>query len=341
MVEIEVNKNIGPFSINGKVTGCFSYETVVDILRKNKNEKDLRFNINSRGGSVSEGLSIYDTLRRSGKNIYCNINGGCHSIAIIILLAAPKENRTANPNCRSLIHEVRVPVGEEVTSDELRFRADNLDREHNAIIDIYADRTGYDRTELENLMKEEKVRTAQELLQYGFISKINSYSTNLKTKKTMSKNQKKSIINKVDSFLNNIKNLLEGAVNYDFTDADGTVLFSTEKEDDSLEVGDPATPDGTFELTDGRTVTIADGVVTEIVEASADDEEVENLRAENAQLRLQLVGATNLLREARTEIGSNYAPPARQTNAKYKPNRTSDDIKNDAKEARAKFKGGK
>ena len=83
-------------------------------------------------------------------------------------------------------------------------------------------------------MKEEKMRTASELLNYGFISSINSYNTNKKTKKTMSKETKNSVLNKVDGFLKGIKNLLDGgAMNYDFADAEGTVLFSTEKEDDS------------------------------------------------------------------------------------------------------------
>lgn len=327
---------------------AFSLDSLQRIFDENPNEKDFKFNIHCDGGSVSEGLAIYDKIRTSGKNIFCNVEGGCHSMAVVILLAAPKENRTANPNCRALIHKVSAPVCDYATADDLRTLADELDREQNAILDIYADRTGTDRVTLENLMKEEKQRTAQELIDYGFISKINSYSTNL-TKKTMSKDQKKSIINKLDSFLNGIKNVLEGAVNYDFTDAEGTVLFTTEKEDDSLVVGDKASPDGTFELTDGRKVTIAEGVVTEIVEPSSDDEEVENLRSENerlttenTQLREKLGDATNLLTEARNQIGSNYTPAPRSTNTK-KPltnQRTFDDIKNEAKERRTKFVGG-
>ena len=156
----------------------FSADTVHRVFDENPDEKEFRFNINCDGGSVSEGLRIYDVLRTSGKTLYCNIEGGCHSMAVVLLLAAPAENRTANPNARALVHEVRAFTFDDMTADQLRSLADEIDTEQNAILDIYAERTGYDRAQLEILMKEEKQRTAQELLNYGFISKINAYTTN-------------------------------------------------------------------------------------------------------------------------------------------------------------------
>jgi ATP-dependent Clp protease protease subunit len=81
-------------------------------------------------------------------------------------------------------------------------------------------------------------------------------------------------------------------------------LFSTENETDVIAVGDKATPDGTFDLPDGRTVVIANGIITEIVEV-----DIEDLRNQIADLTAQLEAAntmneeaTTLLNEAQTEI---------------------------------------
>lgn len=346
MIEINVYKPIDKEDVFFKFFGeedpfSFSADTIHEIFDKNPDEKEFKFNINCDGGLVSEGLRIYDVLRTSGKTFHCNIEGGCHSMAIILLLAAPKENRTANPNARALIHEVRGGSWDALTAEELRGLADEIENEQNAILDIYAQRTGHDRAELETLMKEEKVRTAQELLKYGFISKINTYSTNQK-KGTMSKQKKQAVLNESESFLKRLKNLLspEEVVNYDFTDADGNVLFSTEKEDDSLEVGDAASPDGTFTLPDGRTVVIADGAVTEINEP--EEEETENLQNRVEELENALEEAQTIITNLRNELGSSYQVKPRNTNPKgSKQTPTVDDIKNDVREKRNQMKGGR
>ena len=350
MVEVNVYKVIDKedvfFSWMFGEEFSFSADTVHKVFDANPNEKEFKFNINCDGGSVSEGMRIYDVLRTSGKTLFCNIENGCHSMAVILLLAAPKENRTANPNARALIHEVRAFPYEDMTAEQLRSLADEVETEQNAILDIYAERTGTDRTVLESLMKEEKQRTAQELLNLGFISKINTYTTNSKNKTKMSNLKVKNILSK-------IKNLLEGdVVNYDFTDADGNVLFSTEKSDDSLAVGDAVTipdgsTDGTFTLEDGRTVTITEGKVSEIAEADSSngvDERVTEL--ENA-----LVEAGEVITELETEIknlkgkiGSAYnakprgGAPGKQNAQEVKDAKT---LKADLKEKRNLAIGGK
>ena len=208
------------------------------------------------------------------------------------------------------------------------------------MLDIYAERTGTDRAVLENLMKEQKEHNAKELLQLGFISKINSYNTNFKFN-AMSK-ENKTLVQKAGQLLNRLQGLLGGqpSVNYDFTDDQGNVVFSTEEDDDTLEVGMAASPDGTFTIADGRTVTIEDGVITEIVEAEgeetpAEEETVENLRRENTELRNALNEATDLIRDLRKEVKSNYVP-ARRVNSPS--NRGTSSREDSKKEFREKFK---
>lgn len=324
----------------GEEQVVFSLENVQRIL--DSVDDEIHFNFDCDGGMVSEGLAIYDAIRTSGKKIFCNIDGGCHSMAIVMLLAAPRENRSANPNCRALIHKVRMCMWDEMTAEELQAAADAVRQEQDSILDIYADRTGTDRETLEQLMNEEKVRTAQELLNYGFISKINNYNTNLK-RENMKKGRTsiEDLRMRARNFVRTTKNRLEGkTTNYDHTDADGNVLFSTEVEDDTLEVGMTASPDGTFELPDGRTVIISDGVITEIMDGS--NNELENLRAENEDLRNQLQEATEIIEEMQSQLSSNYKPASNKRIVEPRQipqKKTVEDIKNEMKQRR--MKGGK
>jgi ATP-dependent protease ClpP protease subunit len=352
-------------------SGVFSLEFVQKLFEGNPDETDFKFDIHCPGGEVEEGLAIYDYLRTSGKTIHMNIEGACHSMAVCLLLAAPREYRSANPNALALIHKVwGYAYGG--TADELEAAAEETRMLQDKILNIYADRTDKTYEELQEIMNKEKQCTAQELLSWGFISKINSYNTNLKQSKTIAMNIKQ-IKKSANALLNKIGALLGGSYNYEFVDAegevlfttegdsaeltvgmaaspdgtfviadgrtvtiaegvitqiqeasaenheftseDGTVLFTTESESDELTVGMAASPDGEFTLPDGRVVVIAEGVITEIREASADPEEVENLRSENVQLREALSEAQNLIREMKKNIKSNYVPGNRVSSA--------------------------
>ena len=159
----------------------FTLETLQNLLNENPDEKDIKLQIHCDGGLVSEGLALYDCLRTSGRNIYCNVEGDCHSMAIVLLLAAPKSQRTANPNASFLIHEVQGGVSGSTTAVEKY--AEEMRELQERIIDIYADRTGYNRDDLAAAMAEEKVRDSKYMLEHGFIGAINEYNTNQKKKR--------------------------------------------------------------------------------------------------------------------------------------------------------------
>ena len=325
--------------------GVFSLEFVQKLLADNPDETDFKFDIHCPGGEVAEGLAIYDCLRTSGKNIHMNIEGDCHSMAVTLLLAAPAKNRTANPNCSALIHKV-YGCAYAGTADDLEKAAEETRTLQNKILNIYAERTNKSLEELQEIMNEEKIRTAEELLEWGFISRINSYNTNFKTNSNMAKakNLKQAatdLLSRINAFLNQE----EQATNYEHTDEDGTVLFTTESEDDTLEVGMAASPDGTFTLPDGRTVTIADGAISEIKEPEAEEEdetnlseEVERLEAENAQLRSMLEEATNLIEDFKKETRSNFQPKGRTNSTKDAPTPTREERKNTIREKLNKTK---
>lgn len=332
----------------------FSVESINRFLDANPDEDEITLNIDCDGGSVEEGLKIYDALRMSGKTIYTNITGGCHSMAIVVLLAAPSENRSANKNVRALIHRVYTGLCDYVSAEDCLDMAEDLIREEDAILDIYEDRTGIDRDLLAKVMREEKIHDAKSLLDLNFISKINSYNTNqfFKSFKAMAQ-KKESAFDKFMSKVNAYKaKRNEGAVNFDFKDTDGEVVFSTETEEDTLAVGDTVTlasgeTSGTFTLDDGRTITIEDNIVTAI-----EEEESESLEERVTELEALLDEATNLINEQETELnnlrGSNYKPQARKTNIPAvkgknaaEDKRTAEDIKAAARERAEKVNARK
>lgn len=284
MLTIKVHKNIYPendgwFGMFGEESFVFSLEEVQRIFAEHPDEKDVKFDIHSNGGAISEAFAIYDFLRTSGRNIYTNIEGSCHSAAVVLLLAAPAENRTANAHAFALIHKVSGGIGG--TVDDVEAYAEDMRTLQDQMIGIYADRTNLSREEAERIVNEQKERNTDELLEWGFIARINPYITNYAAQNQPTKNTMTNIKEKLMQVANEIGNLLGIApqavvVNYDFVDKDDNVVFSTEGETADLSVGMEAKPDGTFTLADGRTVTIEGGKIATIEEAPKDENEPTN-----------------------------------------------------------------
>ena len=309
MIEIELRGDIATpedgamLRMMGFEDTICSAESIRNALASAPEDPDVRININSCGGLTSEGLAIYDILRTSGKNIHTNIIGKCHSMAVCILLAAPSENRTANPNARALIHKVHAPAFGDMTAEDAIALAQYIAMEEDAILDIYEERTGQPRDVLEKLMDAEEMQDADALLKYGFISRINSYNTN-KFKQMANKNSNSS---RWARFLANARNSLGiEPRNYDYTDGDGKVVFSTDGDDDEvLKVGTvvrlaDGNTSGTFVLGDGRRVKIEDNVVVEIEEARSTEDaariaELENLVQEGMAVAEELTNRNSYL----------------------------------------------
>ena len=351
MIEINIYKPIGINSDDDKllemVAGVecpFIQFSDIKELVDNTTENEIKLNIKCKGGSVSESLAIYDYLRQSGKTIYANIDGECHSSAIILLLSAPYENRTANYNSKFLIHHVRGVIDGSYTTDELENITEYIKSEEENILRIYNERTGRGIDELIALMNEEKERTASEMIAYGFISKTNIYNTNFKNEK-MSK-EKKSLLVRLENFLDSVKtvnqepeNETPATENFDHTAEDGTVIFTSESE--NITVGMPASPAGEFTLANGQVVTVQEvegaTVIVLIALSSefmpvADTTVIDNLTNELTETKTNLTNAVALVNEFKTQVRSTFEPSQRQSTVNSASNvvKTVADLKNEA-----------
>lgn len=286
----------------------FSLETLQQVMDEHPGE-GLKFQIHCNGGSVTEGLAIYDTLRTSGREIECNVEGDCHSMAIVLLLAAPKDKRTTNPNASFLIHEVSGGVEGNTTAVE-RY-AEEMKELQGRILDIYADRTGRSREELEQIMKEEKTRDAKYMLEHGFVGSINQYNTN---KRNM-------------GFLEELKNLIskhekedsagqQAPANEELNQLNARIAELEQERNEAREnvTALTAERDQLQEQVNSLTAERDSAVA----ERNSNAEQVTNLTAERDQLQNSLTEANNTIAARDEEInnlkgqlGSHYQPGSR------------------------------
>ena len=135
--------------------------------------KDIYLYINSPGGSVSDGLAIYDTMQFIKCDVSTICTGMAASMGAFLLSSGTKGKRIALPNSEIMIHQPLIMGGGisgQVT--DIQIRAEKLQRTKERLNRILSENTGktYDEicldTERDNFM------TAEEALQYGLIDQI-------------------------------------------------------------------------------------------------------------------------------------------------------------------------
>lgn len=309
---------------------CFQdIDTFADSIPKDDDTIDMSIFCN--GGSVVEGWAIYDRLRQTGKKITCTIEGKACSMATIIMLAAPKENRRAYENASLLLHNPWVPgwaLGERVTAKELENQAEEMRMWQNRMLDTYVERCGCDRGELQTLLDKDIFIDTKEAIRLGLISSVlpaisasagvrvsNFINTKQQNPRAMEKETKvkASLLDKILAKLG-VKTLEEAeqavedpqakveVVAMELNTADGQIL-TVEREEGDPQVGDKASPDGTFEMPDGKTIVVEEGVITDIKtaeeeeteegeeEGSGEDDTVAQLQEEISSLKKELASA--------------------------------------------------
>lgn len=272
---------------------CF--RDIDNFLESMKPDDDtIDIGINCRGGLISEGLAIYDKLRTSGKKIITTVEGSCASMAMTILLAAPKENRRSTANAQFLIHNPIVIMSDAdvFNADGLAELTQSLTQDAEMLLSQYVDRTGTDTDILKQQMEIGTWFNATKAKELGFISTILTPTSALKTN-NMSKNQtiKSSLLERIlaKAGFSKIEDLQ--SLNMELSTADGNTL-TIEKEEGEPIVGDEASPDGEHVMPDGTKIIVTDGVITEIIKEETSPETTEELKAKISELEAKLAAAS-------------------------------------------------
>ena len=110
------------------------------FLESENPDKDIFLYINSPGGSVSAGLSIYDTMQFIKPDVSTLCMGMAASMGSFLLMAGAKGKRIALPNSRVMIHQPSGGAQGQATDIEIQAREIIKTREQ--LNRIYAERTG-------------------------------------------------------------------------------------------------------------------------------------------------------------------------------------------------------
>lgn len=148
-------------------------ETSAEYFRQKLNEipdtDEIELYVNSYGGSVKEGVAIYNMLKRKASYKTCYIDGFAYSVASVICLACDKIIMGLGTSM--MIHDMWTTVSG--NAKELRKQADDLDILMESNRKIYLERAkNLTEEELINMMEKETILTPQQCLDYGFCDEI-------------------------------------------------------------------------------------------------------------------------------------------------------------------------
>lgn len=149
-------------------------EKIVEQLLKLdtiKSKKDIVFYINSPGGTVSDGMAIYDAMQLVKSDIKTVCLGRCSSMAAILLSGGTKGKRYITPHSEVMIHEVSTYNCGKIGDVKISYEHSNALNER--IIKILANNTGKDIDQIrQDIQQKDKWFNAEEALEYGLIDKI-------------------------------------------------------------------------------------------------------------------------------------------------------------------------
>ena len=140
------------------------------FLESENPEKDIYMYINSPGGVVSSGLSIYDTMQYISCKVSTMCLGQACSMGSLLLTAGEPGMRYALPNARIMIHQPSGGFRGQATDIEIHEKEIlNLNKRLN---NMYVKHTGKSLNIIEKAMERDNFMSAEEALKFGLIDKI-------------------------------------------------------------------------------------------------------------------------------------------------------------------------
>lgn len=133
-------------------------------------DKDIYFYINSPGGSVSAGLSIYDTMNYIKCDVCTICIGMAASMGAFLLSSGTKGKRYALPNSEIMIHQ---PLGgARGQASDIKIQADHILKTRDKLNKILSENTGKPLKTIEKDTDRDNYLSADEAMNYGLIDKV-------------------------------------------------------------------------------------------------------------------------------------------------------------------------
>lgn len=158
--EISIFDEIGGFGVS-----VSEFKDAFDLVR---DQKEIKLLLNSPGGSVTEGMALYNLLSGVRAKLVVEILGVAASIASIVALAG--RELIMGEGSYFMIHNPwTITWGD---ADQLRKDAEVLDKMRGELVNIYAARSGLSAKEIGQMMDDETWLTADEAKAKGFASSV-------------------------------------------------------------------------------------------------------------------------------------------------------------------------
>ena len=133
-------------------------------------DKDIQFYINSPGGSVTDGMAIYDTMQYVKCDVSTICIGMAASMGAFLLSAGTKGKRMALPNAEIMIHQ---PLGgAQGQASDIKIQADWMMKTKERLNHILAENTGKDLSIIERDTDRDNFMYADEAVEYGLIDRV-------------------------------------------------------------------------------------------------------------------------------------------------------------------------
>lgn len=142
-----------------------------DQLESIPDTDTIELHINSNGGSVKEGVAIYNQLKKKACHKVGYVDGVAYSIAFVILQAC--DERIMGIGTSALVHDMWIDASG--NARELRKIADDLDILMEANRKIFLEKSNLKEEQLKDMMEKETFLTPDQCLEYGLIDKIGDY----------------------------------------------------------------------------------------------------------------------------------------------------------------------
>ena len=133
-------------------------------------DKDIQFYINSPGGSVTDGMAIYDTMQYIKCDVSTICVGMAASMGAFLLSAGAKGKRLALPNAEIMIHQPSAGTQGQITDMAIHLkRLETIKKRMNQIL---ADNTGKSVEQVTADCERDNFMTADEAKEYGLIDRV-------------------------------------------------------------------------------------------------------------------------------------------------------------------------
>ena len=140
------------------------------FLEAENPEKDINIYINSPGGSVTSGMSIYDTMSYIKPDISTLCIGQASSMGAILLTGGTKGKRFALPNSRIMIHQ---PLGGfQGQATDIEIHAQEILKIRTKLNEILSQHSGKDIDKVSQDTERDNFMSGDEAVKYGLIDKV-------------------------------------------------------------------------------------------------------------------------------------------------------------------------